>query len=88
MVGTFCYLSDTKRARGTSFGNGITRIRSGWCKFRDLVPFLTSRALHLGAKSRLYSAFVCSIMLYGNETWPVKEENVIRLKRNHARMVM
>lgn len=25
-------------------------------------------------------------MLYGNETWPVKYENKVRLERNYARM--
>ena len=34
-----------------------------------------------GSKGRLYSGLV----LYG--TWPVREENVIRLGRNGARMV-
>ena len=46
---------------------------------------LASRGLPLGPKSR-YSAFVCGIMLYGSQTWPVKEEDV-RLERNDARMV-
>ena len=53
-----------------------------WCNFRDLVPLLASRALPLGAKSRLYSTCLCSIMLYGSEIWPVKEEDMIRLERN------
>ena len=39
-----------------------------------------------GAKDRLYSAFVRSVMLYGGDTLPVKED-VIRPERNDARMV-
>ena len=38
-------------------------------------------------KVRLYSTCVCSIMSYGSETWPVKEEYEIRLERDGARMV-
>ena len=38
-------------------------------------------------KGRLYSACVCSLMLYRMETWPVKEEHVIRLERSDLRMV-
>ena len=65
----------------------ITKIRSGWSKFRDLIPLLANRALPLGAKGRLYSACVRSIMLFGSEAWLVKVEDVIRVKTNDARMV-
>ena len=41
----------------------------------------------LGAKSRLHSACVCSLILYGGETWPVQEQDVIRLERNDARIL-
>ena len=52
-----------------------------------LVPLLAGRDLHLIAKGRLYFACVHSVILYGNETWPLKEEGVIRLERNDARIV-
>ena len=51
------------------------------------MPLLVSRDFHLGAKDRLYSACVRSVMLYGSETWPVKEERVNRLERHDAEMV-
>ena len=51
------------------------------------MPLLASRGLPLGAKDKLYSACVLSVMLYGNETWPVKEEDVNRLERNDVKMV-
>ena len=65
----------------------IAKIRSGWCKLRDLVPLLASRGLPLGAEGRLYSAGVCSLMLYGGKTWPVKKEDMVKLERNDAWMV-
>ena len=49
---------------------------------------LASRGLPLVRKGKLYSACAYSVMLSGNETWPVKEEDVIRLKRSDARMVI
>ena len=55
-------------AREGAFDNVITRIRSGWCKFKDLVPLLASRGLPLEAKGRLCSTFVRSVMLYEIET--------------------
>ena len=51
------------------------------------MPLLARRGLPLRAKGRSYSAYVRSFVLYGIETWSVKEEDVIRLERNDARMV-
>ena len=51
------------------------------------MPLLASRYLPLGAKGRLYSVGVRSAALHGSETWPIQEEDVIRLERNVARMV-
>ena len=43
------------------------------------MPLLASRGLPLGAKGRLYSTCVSSLMPYGNESWQVKEgDNVQR----------
>ena len=51
------------------------------------MPLLASRSFPIGEKCRLYSAGVCGGTLYGSETWPVKEKDVIRLERNDAWMV-
>jgi len=48
---------------------------------------LTGRTFPLRTKGRLYQACVRSVMLYGSETWPVKEEDVVRLERNDMRMI-
>ena len=86
-VEKFCYLGDTVGAREGGFASVITRIRSGWCNFRDLVPFLTGRSSPLEAKDRLYSAYVRSGMLYESATWPVNKEDVIRSRMNDARTI-
>ena len=56
-------------------------------KFKDLMALLISRGLPFGAKDRLYSACLCSLMLYGGEAWPAKGEDVIRLGRNNVGMI-
>ena len=43
-VKSFCYLGDTLDVDGGSDLAATTRIRNGWMKFRELLPFLTSRA--------------------------------------------
>ena len=75
------YFGDTIRARGSAVDSVITRIRSEWSMFRDLVSLLASGGFPVGAKG-IYSACARSIKLYGIETWPVKEEDEIRLERN------
>lgn len=66
---------------------GTVEARSGWRKFRDLVQLLVSRVLSLGAKSRLCFCMCKQFLLYGCETSPIKEEDVVSLQRNDARMV-
>ena len=87
VVEKFCYLGDTIGARGGAEDSITGRIRSGWSKFRELVPLLASKGLSLASKGRLYQACVRSVMLYASETWPLKEEDLARLERNDASMV-
>ena len=51
------------------------------------MPLLASKGLPLGVKSRLYFKCSHSIILYGIETWLVKEEDVISLLRKDASLV-
>ena len=49
---------------------------------------LSNRGFPLGAKGRFaYFAWARSLMLYGSETWPSKEEDAIRPERNNESMV-
>ena len=82
-------------------GNSLTQrgllpkiiFRNSPCKcttFVHKIVFIcsfASRGLPLGAKGSLYSACVYSTVLHGNETCPVKKEDVIKLMRNDTRMV-
>ena len=51
------------------------------------MALLANRGLPLGAKGRFCSPCVRGVMLYGREIWLAKEEDVIRLESNDARMV-
>jgi len=63
------------------------RIRTGWNKFRQLVPLLTDKDVSLIMRERLYSSCVLSSMLHGSETCPVRKENVVAHQRAEMRMV-
>ena len=52
-VKSFCYLGDTLDGDGGAYLAVTPRIRNGWMKFRELLPFLTSRAPTLEMKVRL-----------------------------------
>ena len=59
---------DTLDGDGGAELAAIARIRNGWMKFRELLPFLTSRAPPLEMKCRVYARCVRSSMTYGGET--------------------
>ena len=55
--GCFCYLGDPLDGDGGANLAATARIRNGWMKFRELLPFLTSRATPLEIKGRVDAAF-------------------------------
>ena len=81
VVDKFCYLGDMLDAGGGAESSTVTRV-SGWKKFRELLPLLTTKAISLKVKWELYAACVRSVMLYGSETRPIKVEESQRLHRN------
>lgn len=87
VVNQFCYLGDMLSAGGGAEASSIARIRSGWKKFRELLPLLTSRVFSHKVKGRLYTACVRSVMLYGSETWPLKESDINRIARTDKQMI-
>ena len=87
VVDSFCYLGDMLNADGGVDLAVTTRVRSGWKKFRELMPFLTSKAPSLKMKGQVYSACVRSGMTYGSETWALKVEHEEKLNRAEMRMI-
>ena len=57
------------------------RIRTGWNKFRQLVPLLTNKDISLITRGKLYSSCVQNSTLPGSETWPVRKDNEVALQR-------
>ena len=78
MCKSFCYLGDTL---GGVDLTATARIRNGWIKFRELLPFLTSRAPPLEVKGRMYTSCVRSSMTYGNETRPLLADVGLKFER-------
>ena len=72
VVDKFCYIGDMLNVDGDADAAVEAKIRTGWNKFRQLVPLLTNRDISLIRRGRLYSSCVRSSMLQRSETWPVR----------------
>ena len=86
-VKSFCYLGDSLDGDGGADLAATPRIRNGWMKFRELLPFLTSRALPLGTKGRVYASCVRSSMTYGSETRPLLVDVGLKFERAEMQMI-
>ena len=87
VVNKFCYLGDMLSVGGGADAAVVTRISSGWKKFRELQPILTAKYVSCKTKGILYTSCVRSIMIYGAETWPMKKVISQLLDRAEMRMV-
>uniref|UniRef100_A0A0L8H7Z9 Uncharacterized protein n=1 Tax=Octopus bimaculoides TaxID=37653 RepID=A0A0L8H7Z9_OCTBM len=58
VVDSFHYLGDQISCWGGYSGTIAARIRTGWAKFRELLPLLVTKGLSLKVKARQYDACV------------------------------
>ena len=86
-VKSFCYLGDTLDGDGGADLAATARIRNGWMKFRELFPFLTSRAPPLEMKGRVYASCVRCSMTYGSETRPLLVDVRLKFERAEIQMI-
>ena len=86
-VKSFCYLGDTLDGDGGADLAATARIRNGWMKFREILPFLTSRALPLEMKVRVYASCDRSSMHYGSETRPLLVDVGLKFERAEMQMI-
>ena len=65
----------------------ITRIRSAWGKFRELLPILTSRVLSYITRGQIYSTYIRTVLLYASECWAPNVNDLLKLQRNDRAMI-
>ena len=63
------------------------RARIGWVKFRECGELLNSTRVSLKLKGMVYRSCVRSAMLYGSETWCLRENEMAILRMNERAMV-
>ena len=84
----FFIWGDTLDGDGEAGFAATDRIRNGWMRFRDIFPFLTSRALPLEMKGRVYASCVRSSMTYGNETMPLLTDVGLKFGRAVVQIIL
>ena len=77
----FCYLGDRLNASG-GYKTPVTSIaRIGRMKFSECAELLRGRRFSLRMKGMVYRSCVRSAMLYGSETWSLRENKMTILRR-------
>ena len=84
IVKEFCYLEDRLNASGGCETAVTSRVRIGWMKFRECGEFLRGRRFSLRMKGTVYCSCVRSAMIYGSETWCLRESELAILRTERA----
>ena len=74
-------------ASGGSEAAVTVRTRVGLTKFRESGKLLCGRKFSLKMKGKIYQSFVRSAMLYGSETWCLREYEMTILRRTEKAMM-
>ena len=85
-VKEFCYLGDRLNATGGCETAVTSRVRIGWMKFRECGELLRGR-FFLRMKGMVYRICVRSAILYGSETWCLRETEMANLRKTERAMV-
>ena len=83
----FCYLGDRVNASGGCEAAVTARARIGWVKFKECRELLNSKRFSLKMKGMVYRSCVRSAMLYGSETWCLRENEMAILRRTERATV-
>ena len=83
----FCYLGNRLNASGGCETAVTPRVRIEWMNFRECGELLLGRRFSVTMKGMVYRSCAKSAMLYGNETWCLRENEMIILRRTERAMV-
>ena len=86
-VNGFCDLGDRLNASGGCQAAVTVRVRIGWVRFRKCGELLLGNRFPLKMKGKIYSCCIRSAILYGSETWCLKENEKAILRRTERAMV-
>ena len=80
-VNGFCYLGDRLNASDGCEAAVTARVRIDWVRFRECGELLLGNRFPLKMKGKVYHCSIRSAILYGSETWCLKENENAILRR-------
>ena len=86
-VNGFCYLGNRLNASGGCEAAVIARVRIAWIRFRKCEELLLGNRFLLTMKGKVYRCCVRSAIMYGSETWCLKENKKAILRITERAMV-
>ena len=86
-VKRFYYLGDRPNASGGCETAVTSRVGIDWMKFRECGELLRGRRFSLRMKGMVYRNCVRSAMLYGSETWCLRQTDMAILRRTERAMM-
>ena len=86
-VNGFCYLRDRLNSSGGCEAAVTARVRIGWIRFSECGELLLGNRFLLKMKDKVYRCCVRSAILYGSETWCLKENKKAILRKTERAMV-
>lgn len=84
-VKSFCYLGDKLNASGGCEAAVTARARLGWKRFREGEELLRGR-YSLKLKGKIYRTCIRPAIVYGSETWGLRESELEILRRTERAM--
>ena len=85
---SFCYLGDRVNASGGCEVAVTARVRIGWVKFKECGELLNSKRFSIEMKGMIYRSCVRSTVLYGSDTWCLRENEMEILRRTERAICM
>ena len=72
----FCYLGDSIGQSGGCADAATVFIHYIWKASLKLLLILTNPGIFLVIRGYVFTTCVCSILMYGRETWPLSKEDL------------
>ena len=86
-VNGLCYLGDKLNASGGCEVAVTARVGIDWVRFRECGELLLGNRFPLKMKGKVYRCCVRSTILYGSETWCLKENEKAILRKTERAMM-
>ena len=87
IVTEFTYFGDRVSAGRGCEPSVTARARCGWAMFSECSEFMHGRRFSLRLERAVYQSYVRPAMLYGSETWCLRECEMVNLQRTERSMV-